>query len=212
MKALIHLPYNCRMGVVQEAEAFSSRLTLRGYTAEMKYAPDIHEPRVYLDDEAYDYETLREQSYLWMPLTKVQFQLLSPTAKLPTRGSLDAAGLDLYADIPEPLTLTPGKVVFVPTGVAVQCPSGTYAQIFERSGLGSKGISTRGGVVDRDYRGEVKVMLQFISDDPLDKFTINVGDRVAQIVFLNYLDVQAVEATSLSPTTRDGRGWGSSGR
>ena len=99
------------------------------------------------------------------PKEEIKVKLLHPEARLPTRGSDHAAGLDLYSTI-ETL-VPPGESVLIKTGLAVEPPAGTYGRIAPRSSLAIRGIGTGAGVVDRDFRGEVKVLLRNWSDDDL---------------------------------------------
>lgn len=216
MEAIITIPRNLSISDLNATNSFALRLANRGYTFRTDYGDAYG---VSLDGVPHDYQTLFQQSLHWAALKTAKFQRLTETAQLPIRGSLDCAGLDLFADIKDNVVIYPGQVVVIPTGLAVQCPDGAYAQIKERSSLGFKGLAVRGGVIDHDYRGEIKVMLQYDCPDKLgdlfespQPFVIHVGDRVAQIVFLPYIDVRAIEVTSLSPTTRDGGGFGSTGR
>ena len=124
-----------------------------------------------------------------------------------TRGSNKAAGFDLYSN--EATTLAPGQIAPIATGIKITPPTGTYARIAPRSGLSLKGISTTAGVVDRDYTGEVKVMLINQSKSP---FVIHVGDRIAQLVLerIAEADIQLVQ--SLDTTARGAHGFGSTGK
>ena len=112
------------------------------------------------------------------PRTQLLMKLLSPEAKLPTRGSDDAAGYDLYRR--EEIILAPGTRKLVNTGISIAAPSTRmYARIAPRSGLSIKGLDIGAGVVDSDYRGPIKVLLINNSDTP---FQINAGDRMAQLI------------------------------
>ena len=104
-------------------------------------------------------------------------KLLSPEAILPTRGSEHAAGLDLYSTIET--MVQPGDSVLVKRGIALELPPGSYGRIAPRSSLAIRGIETGAGVIDRDLRGEVKVLLRNHSDVDL---RIYKGDRIAQVV------------------------------
>ncbi|EEP81858.1 deoxyuridine 5'-triphosphate nucleotidohydrolase [Uncinocarpus reesii 1704] len=132
---------------------------------------------------------------------------LVPQAQAPTRGSAFAAGYDLYA-AKETVIPTKGKGL-VDTGLAIAVPDGTYGRIAPRSGLAAKNfIDTGAGVIDADYRGEVKVLLFNFSD--VD-FTVKQGDRVAQLVLERIYtpDVQVVE--QLEESVRGAGGFGSTG-
>ena len=131
---------------------------------------------------------------------------------LPAYQSVGAAGLDLLAAVDEPLTLTPGARVLVPTGIAVALPRGTEGQVRARSGLAVRhGVTVLNspGTVDCDYRGELKVPLVNLGDEP---FEIHRGDRIAQLVVARYerVTIEAVEA--LDDTDRGADGFGSTGR
>ena len=133
---------------------------------------------------------------------------------LPAYQSEQAAGLDLFAAVPEdaPLTLEPGKVVHVPTSLCIALPAGYEAQIRPRSGLAAKhGITVLNspGTIDADYRGEIGVLL--INHGPA-AFTIKRGERIAQMVIAKVVQAELVLATSLGATDRGSGGFGSTGR
>lgn len=108
----------------------------------------------------------------------LQIQLLSATAKPPTRGSAFAAGYDLYAS--KATTIPARDRVLVDTDISIAVPEGTYGRVAPRSGLAVKhGIDTGAGVIDADYRGPVKVLLFNLSETD---FEVQVGDRIAQII------------------------------
>lgn len=136
-----------------------------------------------------------------------------PNAVLPTRGSDGAAGLDLYACIDAPVTLAPRGLYQIPTGIAVALPGReTVGLIFARSGLGIKhGVtpSNAVGVIDSDYRGELSVGLTNFSDTP---YTLNPGERFAQLVVMPVLLPEIEETDDLGETERGGSGFGSTGK
>ena len=137
---------------------------------------------------------------------------LRKDAKLPTRGSAQAAGYDLYACLDGNLTIAPHQTERVPTGLAVAVPDGYFAAVFARSGLAAKeGLRPANcvGVCDSDYRGEYLIMLHNDTDRPR---RIRGGDRVAQMVVLPYLPVTFREVEELSETQRGQGGFGSTGR
>ena len=112
------------------------------------------------------------------PRTQLLVKLLSAEAKLPTRGSDDAAGYDLYSC--EKMILEPGTRKLVNTGISITTPSTRmYARIAPCSGLSVKGLDIGAGVVDSDYRGPIKALLINNSNIP---FQVNVGDRMAQLI------------------------------
>jgi len=133
---------------------------------------------------------------------------------LPAYQSTGAAGLDLFAAVPEqtPLILSPGKCAVVPTGLTIALPSGYEAQIRPRSGLAAKhGVTVLNapGTVDADYRGEVSVLLINHGDA---SFAIRRGERIAQMVIAPVAQAQLVAVGSLSTTDRGSGGYGSTGR
>ncbi|KAF2404018.1 dUTP diphosphatase [Trichodelitschia bisporula] len=137
----------------------------------------------------------------------LQIQLLSESAKAPTRGSKFAAGLDLYAA--EETVIPARGRGFVATGIAIAVPVGTYGRVAPRSGLAAKhGIDTGAGVIDADYRGEVKVILFNFSDE---EFAVNVGDRVAQLIVERIVTPEVEVVQMLDQTVRGAGGFGSTG-
>ena len=123
-----------------------------------------------------------------------------------------SAGMDLKADIAEPVTLGPLQRTVIPTGLYIALPEGTEAQIRPRSGLAARqGITVLNspGTVDADYRGEIKVILVNLSDTAA---VINPGDRIAQMVIARYEKIQWEETESLEETSRGEGGFGSTGR
>ena len=137
---------------------------------------------------------------------------LRKDAKLPTRGSAQAAGYDLYACLDGDLTIAPHGTERVPTGLAVAVPDGYFAAVFARSGLAAReGLRPANcvGVCDSDYRGEYLVMLHNDTDQPR---TVRSGDRIAQMVVLPYMEVTFREVDALDETDRGSGGFGSTGR
>lgn len=210
MKAAIRYPAGYSTSQLHELQNFRMRLLARNIVAELAPDADLTSPSVEIEGQAHEYGTLVAQSLSWGPLRSIGMKRLRPSARLPTRGSFDCAGLDLYADIDAPLSVKSGETVKIPTGIALQLPTGYYAQIKDRSGMGAKGFAVRGGVIDRDYRGEIVVMLQYVAL-PNAVQVIDVQDRVAQLTFVAYLDAEAVEVQELGRTVRDQGGFGSTG-
>lgn len=137
---------------------------------------------------------------------------LKSGAKLPTYGSAEAAGADLYACLDEDLTIAPGQSAFVPTGLAMEIPKGCAGLIYARSGLAcKKGLApaNKVGVVDSDYRGEFLIVLLNHGTEPQ---TVRHGDRIAQLVITPVLTPGFAEAETLSETQRDSGGFGSTGK
>ncbi|WP_420101846.1 dUTP diphosphatase [Bosea sp. (in: a-proteobacteria)] len=130
---------------------------------------------------------------------------------LPAYETAGAAGLDLRAAIAEPLTVPPGRRQLVPTGLALQLPEGFEAQVRPRSGLALRhGVTVLNspGTVDRDYRGEVSVVLINHGEEP---FRIARGDRIAQLVIAPVTQARLVEVDMLDETERGAGGYGSTG-
>ena len=130
---------------------------------------------------------------------------------LPEYATEQSAGMDLKANIYEPIILDPLERAIVPTGLSIALPDGTEAQIRPRSGLAAKyGISVLNapGTIDADYRGEIKVILVNLSNKPV---TINPGERIAQMVIARYERVEWETVESLDETKRGVGGFGSTG-
>ena len=142
----------------------------------------------------------------------VDFAKLHPDARLPTQGSPDAAGWDLYAL--EETTVVRQKSSLIRTGLATAIPSGWEGQIRCRSSLGKKGMIMPNGLgtIDSDYRGELMVLATWIGEG--DAFVVAKGERVAQLLFAPVPKVTIVETTveSLGTTTRGQGGFGSTGQ
>lgn len=141
----------------------------------------------------------------------IKYTKLSPLAHIPSYATKHASGLDLHAAVEKPLLLRPGQYRVVPTGLALEIPPGYEGQVRPRSGLALKhGISivNAPGTIDADYRGEVGVIL--INLGP-KTFTINPGDRIAQLVISPVAKAALVQAKSLKPTARGRGGFGHTG-
>lgn len=142
---------------------------------------------------------------------KVEIKRLTETAVLPVRGSAQAAGYDLCADISEALVIEPGETAKVATGLSFALPDGYFGGIYARSGLATKrGLRPANctGVIDSDYRGPVIVALHNDSTEPQ---TIGPGERIAQLIVQPYLAVTFEEVESLDDTERGAGGFGSTG-
>ena len=130
----------------------------------------------------------------------------------PSYATEGSAGVDLKANIDDPITLTPLQRVVVPTGLRIALPKGTEAQVRPRSGLAAKhGITVLNtpGTIDADYRGEVGVILINLSDKD---FVINPGERIAQMVLARFERFEWEEVEQLDSTSRGEGGLGSTGR
>ncbi len=142
---------------------------------------------------------------------RIRVKKLSDTARLPHRGSKEAAGYDLYADLKEPVTIAPHTNELISTGLAIEVPEGYFGGIFARSGLAVKENlrpANCTGVVDSDYRGLVHVALHNDSDRAR---VVAPGERVAQLIIMPYLTVEFEEVPELSDTIRGEGGFGSTG-
>lgn len=131
---------------------------------------------------------------------------------LPKYGTEYSAGMDLMANIDEPITLAPLERKLIPTGVYIELPENTEAQIRPRSGLAGKhGITVLNtpGTIDADYRGEIRVILINLSNE---EYTINNGDRIAQMVIANYIKVELKEVEILNDSVRGVGGFGHTGK
>ena len=129
---------------------------------------------------------------------------------IPAYMSEGASGFDVKADLEAPMIIEPGRIALIPTGLFFEIPEGFEIQIRPRSGLALKGITVLNspGTVDSDYRGEVKVILANLSNEP---FTVEPGMRIAQVVFSQVTPVKMVEHNSLPETTRGAGGFGHTG-
>lgn len=147
-------------------------------------------------------------------MAQVKIKKLDPNATIPTSGSAFAAGYDLYACLSGDgeVTIPAHHTVMVPTGIAVALPEGTFGGVFARSGLASReGLRPANcvGVVDSDYRGEIRVGLHNLSAEP---YTVQPGERIAQMIIMPYFAPEIVEVASLSETDRGAGGFGSTGK
>ena len=137
---------------------------------------------------------------------------LHPKAVIPTYGSQEAAGADLYACLDESVVIPAGKTVFVTTGLALEVPKGCAGLIYARSSMGAKrGLapSNKVGVIDSDYRGEIRVVLLNHSKQVQ---SIEPGERVAQLIITPVLTPAYEECEDLTDTDRGAGGFGSTGK
>lgn len=131
---------------------------------------------------------------------------------VPKRATSGSAGFDLQAAIPEAITIAPGELRSIPTGIAVKLPDTSVGLLFGRSGLGIKHgitLSNSVGVIDSDYTGEICVGLCNVSDEP---YTIMPLDRVAQLIVMSPVQTEIVVTDTLEETERGSGGFGSTGR
>jgi dUTP pyrophosphatase len=142
---------------------------------------------------------------------KIDIKKLNEKALLPTRGSEQAAGWDLYSNNVEAVNVEAHATVMIGTGLSIAIPDGYFGAVYARSGLATKqGLRPANcvGVIDSDYRGEIIVPLH---NDTNDRKTINPNERIAQIVVMPYLAVEFDEKDILDETQRGSNGFGSTG-
>ena len=144
-----------------------------------------------------------------MPQTVLKVKLLRERARLPTRATPGSSGLDLYACLEAPVDLTQ-DVTLVPTGIAMEAPTGYDIQVRPRSGLARQGVDIIFGTIDCDYRGEIFVNMRTFGST--QTFRIEHGDRIAQLVIARVVDLPVVEVQDLTESERGAGGYGSTGR
>ena len=145
-------------------------------------------------------------------MEQIRVKRLKDKAILPTYGSIEAAGADLYACLDAPVTIAPGQSAFIPTGLAMEIPKGYAGLIYARSGLACKrGLApaNKVGVVDSDYRGEFMVVLHNHGSLPQ---TIDHAERIAQLVITPVFTPGFTEVGDLTDTQRAWGGFGSTGK
>jgi|TARA_B100000029_G_scaffold483315_1_gene534385 dUTP pyrophosphatase len=139
----------------------------------------------------------------------IEVQRLKQNATIPTKANLTDAGFDLYVCTEKEIILNPKESKLIPTGIAMALPRNHAGLIWDRSSMGVKGIHRFAGVVDSGYRGEIKVCLYNSNDRP---YTINSGDRIAQILIQKVDNFYLREVVDLNETDRGSGGFGSSGK
>ena len=145
-------------------------------------------------------------------MSTIRVKKLHENAILPTYGSMEAAGADLYACLDEPVTVAPGATAWIPTGLAMEIPKGCAGLVYARSGLAcKKGLApaNKVGVIDSDYRGPVTVVLH---NHGSEAQMIAHGERIAQMVITPVLTPTYEMADDLSDTGRGQGGFGSTGK
>lgn len=145
-------------------------------------------------------------------MNPVRVKRLHPNAVLPTYGSAEAAGADLYACLEDAVTIQPGEIYWVPTGIALEVPKGCAGLVYARSSMGAKrGLApaNKVGVIDSDYRGEIRVVLLNHSKEAQ---ILQPGERVAQFVITPVLQPVYEEVEELTDTGRGTGGFGSTGK
>lgn len=144
---------------------------------------------------------------------KLRIKKLNPEATIPSYGTDYAAGADLYACIDSPVSIGCGETKMIGTGIAMEIPTGYVGLVFARSGLAcKKGLApaNKVGVIDSDYRGEIKVALHNHNGSG-DALTVEAGERIAQISIVPYLKAEFEEVENLEDTERGEGGFGSTG-
>ncbi len=142
----------------------------------------------------------------------IKVKKLKQNAVLPTYGSTEAAGADLYACLDAPVTILPGETVFIPTGLSMELPVGYAGLIYARSGLSCKrGLApaNKVGVIDSDYRGEFIVALH---NHGQQAQIVSSGERIAQLLITPVVTPGFIETDVLSNTQRASSGFGSTGK
>ena len=142
----------------------------------------------------------------------IRVKILRPGATLPAYGTAEAAGADLTACLEAPVTIEPGQTAFIPTGIALEVPTGCAGLVYARSGRACKqGLApaNKVGVIDSDYRGEIMVALH---NHGSAARSIEPGQRIAQLLITPVLTPPYEEADTLSDTARDAGGFGSTGK
>lgn len=138
----------------------------------------------------------------------VKVKRIHPAAKLPIRGTNRSAGADLFCL--DSFTLGPGERELIPTGLIIEIPPGWYGRVAPRSGLAVKyGVDMLAGVIDSDYRAEVKVMMINLGNAPV---SFNQGDRIAQLIIERAASCDYAWTDDLTETERGEGGFGSTGR
>lgn len=145
-------------------------------------------------------------------MQKIPVKKVREGARLPSYGSADAAGADLYACLDAPVTIAPGATVFVPTGIAMEIPQGYAGLAYARSGLACKqdlAPANKVGVIDSDYRGEFFIALH--NHGSMTRM-VSDGDRIAQLVITPVYTPGFMEVSELADTDRGAGGFGSTGK
>ncbi len=143
---------------------------------------------------------------------EIKIKKLTQNAQLPSRGSISAAGYDLYANLENDLVIMPHTTAMIATGLSMEIPEGYFGAIYARSGLASKESLRPAncvGVIDSDYRGPITVALH--NDGDVER-VVTDKERIAQIVIQPYLQVEFTETKELSDTERGQGGFGSTGK
>ena len=145
-------------------------------------------------------------------MTEIFIKRLSKNIPLPKYETTGSSGMDLSANIEETVSIAPGKISVIPTGISVSIPNNFEIQIRPRSGLAAKNqisVLNTPGTIDSDYRGEIKVILINLSEKI---FLVKKGDRIAQMILCPVVKAKLTEVDSLDDTSRGSSGFGSTGK
>lgn len=145
-------------------------------------------------------------------MDKINVKLLRPGAHMPTYGSAEAAGADLYACLEAPVAIGPGETAWIPTGIALEVPKGCAGLVFARSSMGAKrdlAPANKVGVIDSDYRGEVNVVLH---NHGSKLQQVEPGERIAQLLITPVYTPGFTQVEELTDTDRGTGGFGSTGK
>ncbi len=145
-------------------------------------------------------------------MTEIFIKRLSKNIPLPKYETTGSSGMDLSANIEETVSIEPGKISVIPTGISVSMPKNFEIQIRPRSGLAAKNqisVLNTPGTIDSDYRGEIKVILINLSEKV---FLVEKGDRIAQMILCPVVKAKLTEVDSLDDTSRGSDGFGSTGQ
>ena len=145
-------------------------------------------------------------------MIKVLIKKLNPKAKLPKYKTEGSSGMDLMALIEKPIKIKPQSSALISTGLSIAIPEDTEVQIRPRSGLAAKSsisVLNTPGTIDSDYRGEIKIIL---FNHGKEEFTVNNGDRIAQMILMPVLKVEFEEVEELPKSVRGSGGFGSTGK
>jgi len=146
------------------------------------------------------------------PELKITFLEHGKDLPCPAYQTCDASGMDLHAAVSEPVTIAPGKIKLIPTGLSIELPSGYEAQIRPRSGLALKhgiGIVNSPGTIDADYRGEIGIIVINLGEQP---FVVERGMRIAQMIIQTVCQAKIKIVDALSETQRSSGGFGHTGK
>ena len=146
-----------------------------------------------------------------MDIGVVEVKIKSDSGRIPSYETDGSSGMDLAAYVEDDVTILPGKITVIKTGIYIELPFGYEAQVRARSGLAVKygiGLVNGIGTIDSDYRGEIKVALINWGEEPV---TIKNGDRIAQMVISRYEKAKFIESDALSETVRNHGGFGHTG-